>query len=203
MQELTINDGQRDALQEVANIGASHAATALSRMVNKNIKIGIPKVEVVPLEQIINCVKDQEVVVGIYLRISNEIPTYILLLISKDSAFSLARMLLGEHSETVGSLTDMDKSALCEVGNVMMCAFFDSITELIGISMIPGPPALAYDMPCAIMDYLIIQMGAVADKVVTFSCNVKEEGKESFDINLFLVPEPKSISIILQKLGMN
>ncbi len=203
MQELILNDSQRDALQEVANIGASHAATALSRMVNKNIKIGIPHVEVMPIEQIINCVKDQEIVVGIYLKISHETPTYVLLLISKESAFSLAHLLLGEHVETVGSLTEMDKSALSEVGNVMMCAFFDSITELIGISMIPGPPALAYDMPAAIMDFLIIQMGAIADNAVTFNCEVKEEGKESFNINLFLLPEPKSISLILQKLGMN
>jgi len=202
MTELIINDNQRDALQEVANIGASHAATALSRMVNKNISIGIPHVEIVPLENIIYSVKDQEVVVGIYLRISHDVPIYVLLLISKDSAFSLAHMLLGDQTESVDSLTDMDKSALSEVGNVMMCAFFDSITELIGISMIPGPPALAYDMPAAIMDYLIIQLGAIADQVVTFNCDVKEEGKESFGINLFLMPEPKSISLILEKLGM-
>lgn len=40
---------QFDALKEVANIGAGHAATALSQMTNKKIMISVPEVTVTPL----------------------------------------------------------------------------------------------------------------------------------------------------------
>jgi hypothetical protein len=39
---------QLDALREVANIGAGHAATALSQMTNHTIMIAVPEVNVRP-----------------------------------------------------------------------------------------------------------------------------------------------------------
>ena len=204
MQEITLSDLQKDALQEVANIGVAHAATALSKMVNKEIDMGIPHVDLIPLEQTIDCVKNEEVVVAVFLKISNELPCYSLLLISKESAFALSDALMGNIPDPSKQLlSEMDESALKEVGNVMMCAFFDSLAELLQITLIPGPPAFAYDMPAAVLDYVLIQIGQVADQVLVFNTDVKTSKDQDFNINIFLVPEPQSIQIILNKLGMN
>ncbi len=204
MQEITLSDLQKDALQEVANIGVAHAATALSKMVNKEIDMGIPHVDLIPLEQTIDCVKNEEVVVAVFLKISNELPCYSLLLISKESAFALSDALMGNTPDpSKQTLSEMDESALKEVGNVMMCAFFDSLAELLQITLIPGPPAFAYDMPAAVLDYVLIQIGQVADQVLVFNTDVKTSKDQDFNINIFLVPEPQSIQIILNKLGMN
>ena len=43
---------QLDALREVANIGAGHAATALSQMTNRTIMISVPEVNVRALEDV-------------------------------------------------------------------------------------------------------------------------------------------------------
>ena len=126
MQDITINENQRDALQEMANIGAGHASTALSQMIQKDIQMGIPKTELIPLEEVSSNVESEKVVVGIYLKISNEIPSYVMLLIPRESAFSLLSMLLQQPDRSSNEiLSEMDESALCEVGNVMICAFFD------------------------------------------------------------------------------
>ena len=66
----------------------------------------------------------------------------------------------------------------------------------------PGPPALAYDMPTAVMQYLLIQMGEIANQVVVFEVEINEEKSQNFKINLFLMPEPQSFKIILEKLGI-
>ena len=204
MQEIILSDLQKDALQEVANIGVAHAATALSKMVNKEIDMGIPHVDLIPLEKTIDCVKNEEVVVAVFLKISNELPCYSLLLISKESAFALSDALMGNTPDpSKQTLSEMDESALKEVGNVMMCAFFDSLAELLQITLIPGPPAFAYDMPAAVLDYVLIQIGQVADQVLVFNTDVKTSKDQDFNINIFLVPEPQSIQIILNKLGMN
>ena len=47
-----LKDLQLDALREVANIGAGHAATALSQMTNRTIMISVPEVNVRPLEEV-------------------------------------------------------------------------------------------------------------------------------------------------------
>ena len=97
----------------------------------------------------------------------------------------------------------MEESALMEVSNVMMSSFFDSITQLINVSMVPGPPVIAFDMPAAILDYALIKIGSVADSVLLFETAVSEEGTNTFDVNMFLIPEPQTIDLILEKLGMN
>lgn len=203
MDILTLTETQRDALQEVANIGASHAATSLSQMVGRPIHIGIPQVDVIPLEKTMDCVKDHEVVAGVLLQITDTLSISTLLLISQESAFSLSHLLLGEPQDSnQQDLSEMEQSALMELGNVMMSSFFDSLSELLGLSIIPGPPHLAYDMPAAVMDYVLIQMGEVADTVVVFNCNIKDEQGESFEVNLFLLPKPESIRMILDTLGV-
>lgn len=203
LEKITMDDTQKDALQEVANIGASHAATALSQMINKDIKISVPKVDILPLENIVDCVKDEKIGVGIFLKISDQIPSYVLLLLPKESAFALADLLMGKEPDPVKKiLSEMDSSALQEVANVMMCAFFDSVTALLGIPIIPSPPALAYDEPVAVMDYVLIQIGEVANEAVVFNVELQEEKGKNFGINMFLLPEPKSVKTILEKLGM-
>ena len=203
MQEIEINESQRDALQEVANIGAGHASTALSQMINRDIQMGIPKTELISLEAVSSHIEMEKVVVGIYLRISDELPMYVMLLIPRESAFALVDLLIPDSKESTHDiLSEMDRSALSEVGNVMICAFFASLSEMLGISIVPGPPHLAFDIPDAVVDYILIQIGQVANQVLFFNVDLKEEDKDSFKIEMFLMPEPESIDILLEKLGM-
>lgn len=203
MQTIKLNEIQKDALQELANIGAGHASTALSKMVNKEIQMGIPNVSLIPLEETVGYVESEKVVVGVYLKISEEIPSYVLLLIPRDSSFALANMLMGRPPDThLRVFSDLDKSAIQELSNVMVCAFFDSISELLNITIVPGPPVLAYDIPVAVMDYVLVQIGEVADKVLVFNVELKEETRDFFKINMFLMPEPQSIETLLEKLGL-
>src|SRR5207245_3831166 len=43
---------QLDALKEVANIGAGHAATALSQLTNRRIMISVPEINIARLEEV-------------------------------------------------------------------------------------------------------------------------------------------------------
>jgi len=200
--KIVLNELQKDALQELANIGASHAATALSQMVNKNITIGIPKVEVVPLDQSINFINDKKEVAGVLLQISDEVPMYILLIVSKESSLYLTSLLMGmELDPSKESLNEMDQEALKEVGNIMMTSFFNGVTELIGISMIPGPPQIAYDIPKVILETVLTQLTDITSDVVLFDSDVGDTDNKGFKIDMLLLPEPKSIDIILNKLG--
>ena len=202
IETLSLNEMQRDALQEIANIGASHAATALSKMVNRPIQVGIPKIDVVPIEKSIESVPQNDPVIGVFRQMAQETPLYVLVLLSKESAFYLANLLLNQPDQNRDTFSEMEESALMEVSNVMMSSFFNSITQLINVSMIPGPPVIAFDMPSAILDYALIKVGSVADSVILFETAVSEEGNNTFDVNMFLIPEPKTIELILEKLGM-
>ena len=203
MDKIILNSDQKDGLQELANIGAGHASTALSKMINREIKMGIPHVKVIPLSEAGNYIRDEHVVVGIFLKISEEIPSYVMLLIPRESAFSLADLLLG-NNERSGDfvLSEMDTSALSEVANVMICSFFDSISSMLGMSVVPGPPHLAYDIPEAVLDYVLIQIGEVSNDIFLFNVDLEGEKENNFEIHMFLLPEPDSINTLLDKMGL-
>ncbi len=203
MEEIILNPIQKDALQELANIGAGHASTVLSQMINQTIHMGIPKVEIIPLSKVNEYVKEENIVVGVFLKISEELPSYVLLLIPRQSAFSLANMLQGKKpEETKEILSEIDKSALSEVSNIMICAFFDSVSELLGIPIIPSPPNLAFDIPDAVIDYVLIQIGAVSNQVVVFNVELNDEQQGHLKIHMFLLPEPQAVTKLLEKLGV-
>lgn len=201
--QIQLTPLQIDTLQEVTNIGALHAATALSKMVDKEINISIPKLEFVPLEKTVNSFKEMGVSIGIYMKISDDFPTYVLLLLKEADAYALIDLLFDERpTKSDEYLLDMYKSALQEVGDVMMSSFVKSISDLLKISVLPGPTFVAHDDPIAIMDVILIQLGQVTNDVVMFNVDLNGGDDTRFHINMFLLPEPKTIELILENLQM-
>jgi len=68
--------------------------------------------------------------------------------------------------------------------------------------MIPGPPSLAYDMPSVVFEYIMIQLGSIAQEITVFDVQINEENDGMFDVDMFLMPEPDTIKKMLTKIGM-
>ncbi len=64
-QTLKLNDLQKDALKEVGNIGAGHAATALSQLLNTKISLAQPRVEVTKFGDLATCLSQQNRVIAV------------------------------------------------------------------------------------------------------------------------------------------
>ena len=73
---------QMDALREIGNVGAGNSATALSQIINRRIDMEVPRVSVVPLDDVPELVGGPEVmVVGVFLRVYGKAPSNILFLL--------------------------------------------------------------------------------------------------------------------------
>src|SRR5438445_13644370 len=65
---------QIDALREVANIGAGHAATALSQLTNRRIMISVPQINIARLEEVPDLLGHaQEVVAAVLLHMLGDL----------------------------------------------------------------------------------------------------------------------------------
>ncbi|MFO7318099.1 MAG: chemotaxis protein CheC, partial [Bacilli bacterium] len=74
MKHPGMNSLHLDILKEIGNIGAAHAATSLSNMLNKKIDMRVPKAEMVTFNEMMELMDGPEkVVVGIYLRIEGDL----------------------------------------------------------------------------------------------------------------------------------
>ena len=86
---------QLDALREVANIGAGHAATALSQMTNRTIMIAVPEVNVRALEDVTDLVgSGDEVMAAVLMHMMGDLTGRTLVLFQAESARALCDILL-------------------------------------------------------------------------------------------------------------
>jgi len=190
---------QADAIQELGNIGAAHAATTLSQMLGSTIEMSVPAIKVVDLAQLGEYMGEESAAM-VAFELQGDIPHggYILFYITRESAVRMTNTMLG-LTEINRPLSEMDKSALLEVGNIMVSSFLDATAELLGFVMLPSPPSLTIDMAHAAMQSLIAQMQEETNEVILFSTElVCEEYKVDSDI--IMMPERSTLMRIIELL---
>ena len=106
---------QLDALREVENIGAGHAATALSQMTNRRIMISVPKISVTRLEDVADLLGDSNAVVAaILLHMLGDLTGRTLLVFPEPSAKRLCDLLLARPSGKTQTFGELEQSSLKE-----------------------------------------------------------------------------------------
>jgi chemotaxis protein CheC len=191
---------QVDALQELGNIGAAHAATTLSTMLSATIEMNVPEITVIDIADIYKYVGD-EIAALVLFQITGEVSSggYLLLYIPKESVIRLTNVMLGIQ-DLDREMNEMDESALLEVGNIMVSAFLDGTAGLLNIIMLPSPPQMVIDMPHAALQSIIAsQDTGDIDEVVLFRTELKSDAHE-IKSSIFLFPNKPMLEDILRML---
>jgi chemotaxis protein CheC len=165
---MEFTDIQMDAMQELANIGAAHSATTLSQMLNTQIGMSAPEINVVDIANIGDFLSD-EIATMVVFELQGDIPHggYLILHLPRDSAILTANIIQGS-ARIDQPFGEMDQSAILEVGNIMISSFLSATSDLLGFIMLPSPPMLAVDMAHAAITSLIAQMAIDVNDVILF-----------------------------------
>jgi len=195
-------DFKMDVLREVGNIGAGNAATALSKMLNKPVDMAVPTVSLVAFEEIADRVGgSEEVVVAIFLRVDGAAPGNMFFIISLDSSRRLLQGLLSIGESEGADYSEMELSALCELGNILAGSYLSSLGDLTGLYMSPSVPSIAVDMAGAILSYGLLQFGTMGDDALLIDTTFLE-GREEAEGHFFLIPDPESFEKLFRALGV-
>src|SRR6478609_4939282 len=156
---------QMDALREVANIGAGHAATALSQMIGETIMISVPTINVARLEEIPPQVgTPDEPVAAVLMHMMGDLTGRTLLVFPRRTAHRIAALLLHANGRD-DDFSDMEQSAIKEAGNILSSAYMNALSDFMGMMLIPSPPSLAVDMSSAVLTTAHLQFGTDQDLV--------------------------------------
>ena len=166
---------QMDALAELGNIGAAHAATTLSQMLMSPIEMTVPEVHAIDIADMHNYI-GSEISAVVVFQIQGEVADggYIVVSMPRATVIQLTNQMLG-MTDTDREIDDMDRSAAIEIGNIMISAFLDATAELLGIVMLPSPPALAIDMTHAAFESIVAQVAGDVNDVLIFNTELESE----------------------------
>lgn len=189
-----------DILREIGNIGAGNATTALAQMLQCKVDMAVPQINLLEFKDIGAAMGGEELIMaGIYLGVEGDITGSIMFLVEKDSARHLVSKLMGMPLEGE-EFSEMELSALKEVGNIITGAYLNSLSSLTNLKIFPSIPDLTVDMAGAILSVPAIEFGALGDKILLIQTKFFDD--VAIDGYFILIPDLASYSKILSALGM-
>lgn len=196
---------QYDVLKEIGNIGAGNATTALARMLDAKIDMNVPKVQLVGFQDIATVMGAEEnVMAGILLLLEGDVNGMMMFLLEVDSARSLVAKLMGqpvdESKKGSAEFSEMERSALNEIGNIITGAYLSALSDLTRLTISESVPSLQIDMAASILSVPAIEFSKIGDHVLLIQTQFDADS----ELNGFfvLVPELDSYDKILSSLGL-
>ena len=136
-----------DTIREIGSIGTGNAATALSSMLESEVRISVPEVRIMGYNEAIDWIGGPEVITaGVLVQLSGEINGIMLSVQQMDFVNLVLERMAGRRVAGYEELTELDRSALVEVGNIMISTFINALSGLADITTRLTVPAFAVDM---------------------------------------------------------
>lgn len=197
---LTLKETQLDALREVANIGAGHAATALSQMTGRTIMITVPTIHITKLEEVPQQLsEEEEPIAAVLMHMLGDLTGRTLLVFPQPTAVRLAELMLRRPEGSSADFGALEQSAIKEAGNILAGAYMNALSDFLGLMLLPSPPSLAIDMSGAVLTSAHLQFGADRDHVFSVETQflLSEHGEHLRGFFL-LIPDVAALQAILR-----
>jgi chemotaxis protein CheC len=187
------------ALQEMSMVGMDHAAIALSQLMKREICLKVPRVMTMDVARLSEFLGGgQQMVIGVYLQILGDARGNIMMIFTREDAINMLGLLLSRDKARGTLMTELEISALKEVGNILASAYLNALGDRFKMTLIPSVPLLTMDMAGAVVDYVLNELGEGGDVSVLIDTEFSE-GDKSFSGHFFLLPAFSSFDVMLDK----
>src|SRR5690349_14990432 len=194
---------QIDALREVANIGAGHAATALSQLTNRRIMISVPQINIARLEEVPDLLGNpQEVVAAVLMHMLGDLTGRTLLMFPEAVGRRLCDMLLRRPVGTTTGFDALEQSCLKEAGNILSGACMNALSEFMGM-LLPSVPSLLVDLSAAVLTTTYLNFGHERDFVFCVETEFHIDSGEGLRGEFLLLPDLASLKAIFDAIRLS
>ncbi len=197
-----LNYLELDALTEVGSIGTGNAATSLSDLIGKPVRIRKPEVRIMEYNEAIEWIGGPEpITAGVLVGMSGQLSGIMLSVQQIDFVNLVLESMMGTRINDYSELDEIGRSALTEVGNIMISTFINALSGLTDREIDLTVPGFTVDMQGAIMTVPMAEYGGQSNYIMTiggtFICNGKE-----IPCRLLLSPDIRSLNFLLRRLGV-
>jgi chemotaxis protein CheC len=185
-------------LLELGSIGAGHAATSLSDVLQENVSISVPRIHTIKPHLLPGFYDlHDRPTTAIYLQLAEKYGMDILLTFEETEAKKIAAMMT-----MCGSVEELDPametSALQELGNILIGSFLTSISDFSGITLLPTTPQTVTDGFDAILDNFLIKQSMVSENALIFETRFMRNGTDAKCI-LIIFPTQELKNLLVEK----
>jgi len=134
---LVLTDLQLDALAETFNLSLGEAAAVFSQLVQEEIELSVPTVELLPRDQLVERLESMQQTApssrlcSITQRFdaAGSFHTDTMLIFPESGSLEIVRRMLGDEA-TAEAISELEQDALAEIGNIIINGCMSSISNL-------------------------------------------------------------------------
>ena len=186
---------ERSALLEVANIGAGHAATALSSLLGRPIAIRYTEALLARLAEAADRAGAAAATSAVVDTPVKNDGGRVLLLFPEDAAEDLCQLLGSSLDDELG------RSTLREVGNILATSYLNAVVELTGLELEPDPPTFEVDVLGSLMERSVAASADPDHPTILMRSQLTVEASDA-SFSFLFVPHIRAVEALLERLGL-
>lgn len=188
----------QSALKEIINIGGGNAATSLSKLIERPVKMEVPTLELMEYEEVYHSIlsDDEEVKVVMMQLLGGE--GCFLFVISPDDIEDLSKMMYKENEEMNEYLAN---SAVKELVNILVNSFLNSSMQMLEMDLIASVPLMTHDLFGSVLTSVYMEQGQYDNTIIIMHNEFWSMG-EKIEGSLFFIPTPHFLDELVKKLNM-
>ncbi|MCI0434321.1 MAG: chemotaxis protein CheC [Gemmatimonadetes bacterium] len=167
--------------------------------------VDVPEVSIVPLEAAGGLLGDPgEALSAVIVAVAGDINGRTLQTFEGRASSRLVSLLLGTREPVFPEgFHALERSALKEIGNVIVAAYVNALQTFTGLTLTMSVPDLAIDMAAAILMTTYLNFGATEeDHVLSIGTRLRLKDSGELRGHFLLVPEKESLGRILSALRL-
>ncbi|MEM2099240.1 MAG: chemotaxis protein CheC [Candidatus Bathyarchaeia archaeon] len=157
-----------DVLFEIGNMGAGHAAKVLSDILHEPVMVEVPRLHLTEphlVPQFFS--KHDAIVAAVFMQLRDKPDCDVVLMLDAGEAEHIATLMLSiTESEQIDD--EMKRSAVEELGSIMICSFLNAIADFTLTELVPNPPQVIYDSFDAILESFLVKQALCSNLAVVF-----------------------------------
>jgi chemotaxis protein CheC len=185
-------------LLELGSIGAGHAATSLSDVLQQQVAIEIPKIHKIPPISLYERYKDKDSqpTTAVYMKLADSECDILLMFEVSEAKKIAAMMTMAPSIEELDPA--MEESAIQELANILIGAFLSAISDFTGLQLMMSTPHRVVDTLGTIMDNFIVKQAMLSEQALIFDTHFKRSDEDASSM-LMLFPSPQLLDALVKK----
>jgi chemotaxis protein CheC len=187
------------AFLELGSIGAAHAATSLSEVIQQPVSIDIPRVGTIPPNVLPKFYQSNNMpATAVYIHLVGELECHFLFIFELPELKEITTLMIRSITQRECE-SSMESSAIEELGNILIGSFLTTISNFTGIRLISTPPLLVGAPFDSIIRDFVLKLSSASGEALVFDSCFKREGGYYAPAQLMIFPSPELRELLIRK----
>src|SRR4051794_18418985 len=182
-----MTEPQKRLLTMVLERGAGDASRALSRWLERDVRLDVSEVDEVDLADATDLLGPaDELVASCSMVLVGRLTGHLLLVFQDRAGLALADILLRRPLGTSTEWGELERSAANETANILGCAYLNSLAAHLPLSgtpgrdepLLPSPPEFRHEFAASLLEFTLMDQATEADRLLLVRSRFTSDGAE-------------------------